>query len=66
MRHVGEPTALVVVDVQGTFADDFPGAGLPVPGAGETLRELEAGSVMVAGAAEAERLLAAGDERSAY
>lgn len=38
-----EPTALVVVDVQGTFADDFPGAGLPVPGAGErvdAIREL--------------------------
>lgn len=32
---MGEPTALVVVDVQGTFADDFPGAGLPVPGSGE-------------------------------
>jgi nicotinamidase/pyrazinamidase len=25
----------VAVDVQGTFADDFPGAGLPVPGSGE-------------------------------
>jgi nicotinamidase-related amidase len=30
------PTALVAVDVQGTFADDFPGAGLPVPGSGAT------------------------------
>jgi nicotinamidase/pyrazinamidase len=28
------PTALIAVDVQGTFADDFPGAGLPVPGSG--------------------------------
>lgn len=34
MGFVGERTALVVVDLQGTFADDFPGAGLPVPGSG--------------------------------
>jgi nicotinamidase/pyrazinamidase len=31
---VTTPTALIAVDVQGTFADDFPGAGLPVPGSG--------------------------------
>jgi nicotinamidase/pyrazinamidase len=34
------PTALLAVDVQGTFADDFPGAGLPVPGAGATVERI--------------------------
>jgi hypothetical protein len=29
--------AIIAVDVQGTFADDFPGAGLPIPGAGATV-----------------------------
>jgi len=30
-------TALIAVDVQGTFADDFPDAGLPVSGAARTV-----------------------------
>lgn len=30
-------TAVIAVDVQATFADDFPGAGLPVPGSAETV-----------------------------
>lgn len=37
---MGEPAALLVVDVQGTFADDFPGAGLPVAGAGERVEAI--------------------------
>lgn len=34
------PTALLAVDVQGTFADDFPGAGLPVPGSGDLVADI--------------------------
>lgn len=37
-----ERTAVVVVDLQGTFADDVPDAGLPVPHSGETVDAIRA------------------------
>lgn len=39
-RSAMDKTAVILVDVQGTFADDFPGAGLPVPGAGATVDKI--------------------------
>lgn len=37
---MAERTAIICVDVQGTFADDFEGAGLPVPGAAKTVKPM--------------------------
>lgn len=41
-------TALVAVDVQGTFADDVPAAGLPVPGSGERVEAIRRFTVAAA------------------
>jgi nicotinamidase/pyrazinamidase len=41
-------TAVVAVDVQGTFADDFPGAGLPVPGSGATVEAIREFTLLAA------------------
>lgn len=54
-------TALVAVDVQGTFADDFPGAGLPVPGAAATVGPIRDFTVRAARAAAVVKVVTSQD-----
>jgi nicotinamidase/pyrazinamidase len=49
---VSTRTALVPVDVQGTFADDFPGAGLPVAGSGDRVDAIRIFTVAAASLAD--------------
>lgn len=55
------PTALVAVDVQGTFADDFPGAGLPVPGSGRIVEAIRDFTVAAASSADVRAVVTSQD-----